>query len=126
MESTRVALHADDARGAREEDRHGDEGVRLPRSVTGVTGVQTNVATRVEQLVEELRSVTDKPIAVGFGVSESKHAKQIVDWAPTASSSVRRRARARRGGDPGEGSRRAQGQGGGPSRRCRALVTRRT
>lgn len=49
-------------------------------SVTGVTGVQTNVATRVEQLVEELRSVTDKPIAVGFGVSESKHAKQIVDW----------------------------------------------
>ena len=49
-------------------------------SVTGVTGVQTNVATRVEQLVEELRSVTDKPIAVGFGVSEAKHAKQIVDW----------------------------------------------
>ena len=49
-------------------------------SVTGVTGVQSNVATRVEQLVEELRSVTDKPIAVGFGVSEAKHAKQIVDW----------------------------------------------
>jgi len=49
-------------------------------SVTGVTGVQTNVATRVEQLVEELRGVTDKPIAVGFGVSEAKHAKQIVDW----------------------------------------------
>ena len=49
-------------------------------SVTGVTGVQTSVATRVESLVEELRSVTDKPIAVGFGVSEAKHAKQIVEW----------------------------------------------
>ena len=49
-------------------------------SVTGVTGVQTNVATRVEQLVEELRSVTDKPIAVGFGVSKAEQAKQIVNW----------------------------------------------
>lgn len=49
-------------------------------SVTGVTGVQTNVASRVEQLVRELRSVTKKPIAVGFGVSKAEQAKQIVNW----------------------------------------------
>ena len=48
-------------------------------SVTGVTGVRTNVATRVASLVESLKSVTDKPIAVGFGVSKAEHAKDIVD-----------------------------------------------
>ncbi len=49
-------------------------------SVTGVTGVRTSVQTRVEQLVDNLHQVTDKPVAVGFGVSEPAHAKQIVDW----------------------------------------------
>jgi tryptophan synthase alpha chain len=49
-------------------------------SVTGVTGMQTNVASRVEELVQELRKVTDEPIAVGFGVSNAEHAKQIVKW----------------------------------------------
>jgi len=49
-------------------------------SVTGVTGVRTSVQTRVEQLVEDLHQVTDKPVAVGFGVSEPEHARQIVDW----------------------------------------------
>ncbi|CAL6329885.1 unnamed protein product [Bathycoccus prasinos] len=49
-------------------------------SVTGVTGMQTNVASRVEELVADLRKVTDEPIAVGFGVSNAGHAKQIVNW----------------------------------------------
>lgn len=49
-------------------------------SVTGVTGVRTSVQTRVEQLVDNLHQVTDKPVAVGFGVSEPAHAKQIVEW----------------------------------------------
>jgi len=49
-------------------------------SVTGVTGMQTNVASRVEELVADLRTVTDEPIAVGFGVSNAGHAKQIVEW----------------------------------------------
>mmetsp|Transcript_24463 Transcript_24463/g.61615 ORF Transcript_24463/g.61615 Transcript_24463/m.61615 type:complete len:277 (+) Transcript_24463:2-832(+) len=48
-------------------------------SVTGVTGVRTKVATRVEELVASLKSVTDKSVAVGFGVSLPEHAKSIVD-----------------------------------------------
>ncbi|KAF6258966.1 tryptophan synthetase alpha subunit [Scenedesmus sp. NREL 46B-D3] len=49
-------------------------------SVTGVTGVQEKVQARVETLVETLHAVTDKSVAVGFGVSKPEHAKQIVDW----------------------------------------------
>lgn len=49
-------------------------------SVTGVTGARTNVETRVEQLVEMLHSVTDKSVAVGFGVSKPEHVRQIVAW----------------------------------------------
>ena len=48
-------------------------------SVTGVTGVRTKVADRVSDLVDQLKSVTDKPIAVGFGVSKAEHAQNIVD-----------------------------------------------
>lgn len=49
-------------------------------SVTGVTGVQEKVQARVEGLIEMLHSVTDKSIAVGFGVSKPEDAKQIVEW----------------------------------------------
>jgi tryptophan synthase alpha chain len=49
-------------------------------SVTGVTGMRTQVATRVEDLLTELRSVTDKPIGVGFGISEPEQATKIKQW----------------------------------------------
>jgi tryptophan synthase alpha chain len=49
-------------------------------SVTGVTGVQERVQSRVQGLIESLHSVTDKPIAVGFGVSKPEQARQIVEW----------------------------------------------
>ena len=49
-------------------------------SVTGVTGVRQAVANRVEGLLANLHSVTDKPIGVGFGVSEPAQAKQLKDW----------------------------------------------
>eukprot|EP00877_Chromochloris_zofingiensis_P001086 jgi/Chrzof1/10979/Cz05g19120.t1 len=49
-------------------------------SVTGVTGIQDTMQARVEKLVESLHSVTDKPVAVGFGVSKPEHAQQIVSW----------------------------------------------
>jgi tryptophan synthase alpha chain len=48
-------------------------------SVTGVTGARTDVATRVTELVKSLKSVTDKPIAVGFGVSKGEHARSIIE-----------------------------------------------
>ena len=34
----------------------------------------------MEELVADLRTVTDEPVAVGFGVSSAEHAKQIVKW----------------------------------------------
>jgi tryptophan synthase alpha subunit len=35
-------------------------------------GMRSDVASRVEELVKSLKSVTDKPVAVGFGISEAR------------------------------------------------------
>jgi tryptophan synthase alpha chain len=53
-------------------------------SVTGVTGMRSQVATRVEDLLKSLRQTTDKPIGVGFGISEPKHALQVKKWGADA------------------------------------------
>jgi tryptophan synthase alpha chain len=49
-------------------------------SVTGVTGIRTEIQSRVKELLEELHSLTDKPIAVGFGVSQADQAAQLRAW----------------------------------------------
>jgi tryptophan synthase alpha chain len=53
-------------------------------SVTGVTGMRSQVATRVQDLLSTLRSVTDKPIGVGFGISEPEQALQMKQWGADA------------------------------------------
>ena len=53
-------------------------------SVTGVTGVRTQMATEVKDLLANLRSATDKPIGVGFGISDPEQAKQVKDWGADA------------------------------------------
>ncbi|MGK7931578.1 MAG: tryptophan synthase subunit alpha [Microcystaceae cyanobacterium] len=53
-------------------------------SVTGVTGVRSQVASRVEDLLKNLRQTTDKPIGVGFGISEPQHALQVKNWGADA------------------------------------------
>ncbi|MEM8804674.1 MAG: tryptophan synthase subunit alpha [Cyanobacteria bacterium P01_G01_bin.38] len=53
-------------------------------SVTGVTGMRTNLQSRVNTLISDLKSVTDKPIGVGFGVSEPAQAKQLMGWGADA------------------------------------------
>lgn len=53
-------------------------------STTGVTGVRAQVATRVKELLLELRQVTDKPIGVGFGISQPEHAQQVMQWGADA------------------------------------------
>lgn len=49
-------------------------------SVTGVTGVRSQVESRVEDLISKLKTVTDKPIGVGFGISEPSQAIQMKQW----------------------------------------------
>tara|TARA_B100001250_G_C19668172_1_gene730246 strand:+ start:233 stop:1072 length:840 start_codon:yes stop_codon:yes gene_type:complete len=49
-------------------------------SVTGVTGERLEVENRVEQLVNQLRQFGTTPIAVGFGISDPKHVRQVRNW----------------------------------------------
>jgi tryptophan synthase alpha chain len=49
-------------------------------SVTGVTGVRTNLDTRVGSLVGQLKDQGTTPVAVGFGISGPEQARQVRDW----------------------------------------------
>ncbi|MDX2096480.1 MAG: tryptophan synthase subunit alpha [Leptolyngbyaceae cyanobacterium bins.59] len=53
-------------------------------SVTGVTGIRSQVGERVQDLVLDLRQVTDKPIGVGFGISQTEQARQVMEWGADA------------------------------------------
>lgn len=53
-------------------------------SVTGVTGVRSQLPERVQHLLQELRRVTDKPIGVGFGISGAAQARQVMTWGADA------------------------------------------
>jgi tryptophan synthase alpha chain len=53
-------------------------------SVTGVTGMRSQIESRVQTLLTELHSVTDKPIGVGFGISQPSQAKQVMEWGADA------------------------------------------
>jgi tryptophan synthase alpha chain len=46
-------------------------------SVTGVTGMREGMGSNVAEILNQLRNLTDKPIAVGFGISDPVQAKQI-------------------------------------------------
>jgi tryptophan synthase alpha chain len=53
-------------------------------STTGVTGIRAQLEDRVQELLLELRQVTDKPIGVGFGISQPEHAQQVMEWGADA------------------------------------------
>ena len=53
-------------------------------STTGVTGMRAQMATRVKDLIGDLSSRTELPIAVGFGISGPEQAKQVIDWGADA------------------------------------------
>lgn len=53
-------------------------------SVTGVTGMRIKVESRVQELITELKGVTDKSIGVGFGISQPAQAKQMMEWGADA------------------------------------------
>ncbi|HEY9836374.1 MAG TPA: tryptophan synthase subunit alpha, partial [Vampirovibrionales bacterium] len=53
-------------------------------SVTGVTGMRSQVQSRVEDILAQMRQLTDKPIGVGFGISSPEMARQVKDWGADA------------------------------------------
>lgn len=50
-------------------------------SLTGVTGARESLPETVEASVNKIRKATDKPIAVGFGISTAEQAKRIASFA---------------------------------------------
>jgi tryptophan synthase alpha chain len=50
-------------------------------SLTGITGARKELARGIEQQVHLIARQTDKPIAVGFGISTPEQAARVAAWA---------------------------------------------
>ena len=50
-------------------------------SLMGVTGTRTSVSSSAQTLVDRIRRVTDKPVAVGLGVSTPEQAHEVAKYA---------------------------------------------
>lgn len=50
-------------------------------SRTGVTGEREDLEENVKGMVAEIKRYTDKPVAVGFGISKPEHAAEIARFA---------------------------------------------
>lgn len=53
-------------------------------SVTGVTGMRSQVQVRVQDLLAQMRQVSEQPIGVGFGISSPEQARQMKEWGADA------------------------------------------
>jgi tryptophan synthase alpha chain len=53
-------------------------------SVTGVTGMRSQIHEQVKDVIQEIRSITNKPIGVGFGISQPEQARQLMNWGADA------------------------------------------
>jgi len=50
-------------------------------SVTGITGARAELPSNLQSFVARVRKFTDKPIAIGFGISTPEQAKAVGDVA---------------------------------------------
>lgn len=50
-------------------------------SITGITGAKIEELDSIKKSLERIREVTEKPIAVGFGISTAGEARRIAEWA---------------------------------------------
>jgi tryptophan synthase alpha chain len=50
-------------------------------SLTGITGARTEIPPELPRFLQRVRAVTDTPLAVGFGISEPRHAQQVAQLA---------------------------------------------
>ncbi|MBE9215463.1 tryptophan synthase subunit alpha [Plectonema cf. radiosum LEGE 06105] len=53
-------------------------------SVTGVTGMRAGLESRVKDLLQEMRGITNKAIGLGFGISGAEQATQAKEWGADA------------------------------------------
>jgi tryptophan synthase alpha chain len=53
-------------------------------SVVGITGERAMVFQPARELVKRLRSITDLPLCVGFGISKPEHVKEVGEFADGA------------------------------------------
>jgi tryptophan synthase alpha chain len=53
-------------------------------SRTGVTGARMEMAEGVRELVESVKAITSKPVAVGFGISKPEHVHAVCEYADGA------------------------------------------
>jgi tryptophan synthase alpha chain len=53
-------------------------------SRTGVTGAQASMAQGIDTLVARIREGSDLPIAVGFGISNADHVREVCEYADGA------------------------------------------
>jgi tryptophan synthase alpha chain len=65
--------------------------------------MRAGLESRVKDILIALRGVTDKPLGIGFGISQVEHAQQVKEWGADAvivgSAMVKRLAE----GTPSEG-----------------------
>ncbi len=53
-------------------------------SRTGVTGAQASVPTDLKSLVDTIKSASDLPVVIGFGISKPEHVRQVTEFADGA------------------------------------------
>ncbi len=53
-------------------------------SRTGITGARDEMSVEAEKLVRRMRKFSDLPIAVGFGISNAEHVKDVWRYADAA------------------------------------------
>jgi tryptophan synthase alpha chain len=46
-------------------------------SLKGVTGARSEVSVDLEDHIRQLKSLTDKPVGVGFGISRPEHVERV-------------------------------------------------
>ena len=50
-------------------------------SLTGVTGIRTRLSESIAPMIKKIKASTDKPVAVGFGISSAEQAGQVSAYA---------------------------------------------
>ncbi|QYR23481.1 tryptophan synthase subunit alpha [Paenibacillus sp. sptzw28] len=53
-------------------------------SVTGVTGERDTLPDELPAFLKQVRTVTNLPLAVGFGISNEKHVREVIQYADGA------------------------------------------